>query len=233
MTDGRDDDLARLAAHYAQRGAPGRYSLLQPDVWQLVQERQRVILQGLARRGWHDVAALRLTEVGCGAGDNLLEWLRTGVVPANLTGCELLPDRLALARERLPAGVSLLAGDATRAPIAPGSQDIVLQATVFSSLLDDAVQQALADAMWRWLKPGGAILWYDFTVDNPNNAQVRGVPLARLRQLFPAGRLRARRVTLAPPIARWVVRVHPALYAVFNTLPLLRTHLLAWIDKQP
>jgi len=232
LSDGRDDELARVAAHYAQRGAPGRYSLLQPDVWQLVQERQRAILQGLVRRGWHEPATLRLTEVGCGAGDNLLEWLRTGFAPTSLTGCELLPDRLALARERLPGDVTLLAGDATQAPIAPGSQDIVLQATVFSSLLDDAVQQALAQAMWRWLKPGGAILWYDFTVDNPHNTQVRGVPLARLRQLFPAGRLHHRRITLAPPIARRVVRVHPALYTVFNALPLLRTHLLAWIDKQ-
>jgi SAM-dependent methyltransferase len=145
---------------------------------------------------------------------------------------ELLPDRLAQARERLPGGVALLAGDATLAPVPPGSQDIVLQATVFSSLLDDAVQQALADAMWRWLKPGGAILWYDFTVDNPHNAQVRGVPLARLRQLFPRA-VCNQRITLAPPIARRVVRVHPALYTVFNALPLLRTHLLAWIDKQP
>ena len=72
-------------------------------------------------------------------------------------------------------------GDATQAPVAPGSQDIVLQSTVFSSLLDDAFQQRLADTMWRWLKPGGAVLWYDFTVNNPRNPDVRGVPLARVR----------------------------------------------------
>jgi hypothetical protein len=102
---------------------------------------------------------------------------------------------------------------------------------VFSSLLEDAQQQRLADAMWRWLKPGGAVLWYDFTVDNPNNRHVRGVPLARLRALFPAGRLRWQRVTLAPPLARRVVAVHPALYGLFNAVPLLRTHVLAWIDK--
>jgi len=40
-----------------------------------------------------------------------------------------------------------------------------------------------------------------------------------------------RRVTLAPPIARMAVRLHPGLYAVLNALPLLRTHLLAWIRK--
>jgi SAM-dependent methyltransferase len=229
--DERNAELQRVAAHYAQRGAPDRYSLLQPDVWQLVQERQRAILRGLARRGWNDPAALSLAEVGCGAGGNLLEFLRIGFVPARLVGCELLPERLAMARERLPAALALWPGDACAAPIAPGSQDIVFQATVFSSLLDDALQQRLADAMWRWVRPGGAVLWYDFTVDNPNNREVRGVPLGRLRQLFPSGRLTHQRITLAPPIARRVASLHPALYTVFNALPPLRTHLLAWIDK--
>jgi len=75
------------------------------------------------------------------------------------------------------------------------------------------------------------VLWYDFTVDNPRNPDVRGVPLARVRALFPYARVQAQRVTLAPPLARAVTRLHPALYTVFNTIPLLRTHVLAWIAK--
>jgi SAM-dependent methyltransferase len=225
------DDLPALAERYARRGPVDRYSLLQPDVWQLVQERQRAILRGLVRRGWHDPAALRLTEVGCGAGGNLLEFLRTGLQPQHLTGCELQPDRLALARACLPAALALHLGDAAAAPIEPASQDIVFQATVFSSLLDDATQARLAQAMWGWVKPGGAVLWYDIRVDNPRNRDVRGVPLARVRALFPQGRVQAQRITLAPPLARRVAAVHPALYPVFNALPLLRTHWLAWIHK--
>jgi hypothetical protein len=102
---------------------------------------------------------------------------------------------------------------------------------VFSSLLDDAFQQRLAAAMWRWLKPGGGVLWYDFTVDNPRNRDVRGVPLARIRALFPEARVESRRVTLAPPLARAVCRVHPGLYTLCNVLPPLRTHLLCWLGK--
>jgi len=83
------------------------------------------------------------------------------------------------------------------------------------------------------VKPGGGVLWYDFTVDNPRNRDVRGVPEARLRQLFPQSQARVQRLTLAPPLARAVVRVHPALYTVFNVLPALRTHVLAWIAKPP
>ena len=103
--------------------------------------------------------------------------------------------------------------------------------TVFSSLLDDHFQQRLADAMWRWVKPGGAVLWYDFTVDNPRNPDVRGVPLREVRALFPQAAIAARRVTLAPPLARAVCRVHPGLYTLCNVLPPLRTHLLGWLGK--
>ena len=135
------------------------------------------------------------------------------------------------ARGQLPATTVVHEGDAAALPFAEGSFDLVYQSTVFSSLLDDAFQQRLANAMWRWVRPGGGVLWYDFTYDNPRNPDVRGVPLARVRDLFPSGRIDARRVTLAPPISRRVCRLSPAAYGLFNALPFLRTHLLCWIAK--
>ena len=220
-----------MAERYARRDVGDRYSALNPDVWQTLQERQRAMLALFARAGVRNVSGLKLTEVGCGAGGNLLELLRIGFAPEHLTGLELLPERHVQARRVLPAATTVWQGDAADAPVEAASQDIVLQSTVFSSLLDDAFQQRLADAMWRWLRPGGAVLWYDFTVDNPRNPDVRGVPLRRVRELFPLACIAHRRVTLAPPLARRVARVHPALYTAFNVLPLLRTHVLAWIAK--
>lgn len=230
MSDPQAEPQA-VAERYARRGESHRYSLLRPDVWQTVQERQRALLQMLVRHGVADLPALRLTEVGCGAGGNLLELLRLGLDPAHLQGLELLPERHAQARAALPAATIVWLGDATQAEIAPASQDLVLQSTVFTSLLDDGFQQRLADTMWRWVKPGGAVLWYDFTVNNPRNPDVRGVPLARVRQLFPQARIDARRVTLAPPLARAICKIHPGLYSVLNTVPWLRSHLLAWVGK--
>lgn len=228
------DEIADLARRYAHRAAADdRYHPLRADVMATLQERQRALRALLLDHGCTDPAALRVVEVGCGAGGNLLELLRLGFLPAHLQGVELLPERLALARERLPPALALHGGDACALALPAGSQDIVYVSTVFSSLLDDAFQQRLAETMWRWLKPGGAVLWYDFRVDNPANRDVRGVPLRRVQELFPQGRIAARRVTLAPPIARRVVRLHPTLYAVFNALPLLRTHVLAWVSKPP
>jgi SAM-dependent methyltransferase len=226
-----NDEARAVAERYARRGTTDLYSALRPEVCQTLQERQRVLLYLLAAHGITDLSALRLLEVGCGSGGNLLELLRLGFAPQHLTGIELLPERLAQARHTLPAATELIAGDATLATIAPASQEFVLQSTVFSSLLDNVFQQRLADAMWAWLKPGGAVIWYDFTIDNPRNADVRGVPLRRVRELFPQGRVQHRRVTLAPPLARLLCRWHPGLYGVFNALPLLRTHVLAWVSK--
>ena len=232
MSESPHDETRAVAERYARRGGSAdRYSILRPEVWQMLQERQRALLQLMVAQGCTDLPQLRLVEVGCGSGGNLLELLRLGFAPQHLQGLELLPERFAQARRCLPEALSLRLGDAVSAPIEPGSQDLVLQSTVFSSLLDDAFQQQLAAVMWRWLKPGGAVVWYDFTVNNPRNPDVRGVPLSRVRALFAQGSITHRRVTLAPPLARAVCRVHPVLYPVFNALPLLRTHVLAWIAK--
>jgi SAM-dependent methyltransferase len=225
------DDRDAMASRYGRRGAPERYSFLQPDVWQSVQERQRAMLAFFASAGWRTLGDKHAVEVGCGAGGNLLELLRLGFAPERLIGIELLPDRVARARHGLPTAVRVIEGDASAAPVEAGSQQLVLQSTVFSSVLADEARRSLAAAMWRWVAPGGAVLWYDFTVDNPRNADVRGVPLRELRALFPQADIMVRRITLAPPLARATCRLHPRLYPVLNALPLLRTHVLAWLAK--
>jgi hypothetical protein len=75
------------------------------------------------------------------------------------------------------------------------------------------------------------VLWYDFAYNNPRNPDVLGVPLREVRVLFSGGRIMARLITLAPPLARLVCPIHPALYSVFGVLPFLRTHWLCWIRK--
>ncbi len=228
----RHDDVDAMAARYARRAAlAGLYSPLRPEVMQARQERLRVLAALLQRHARRPLAELSLLEVGCGAGDNLLDLIGLGFDPARLLANELLPERAAAARARLPATLRLLEGDALALPLAEGSLDLVLQSTVFSSLLDADFRSRLAARLWAWLKPGGAVVWYDFAVDNPRNADVKGMPLAEVRRLFPAATIDARRVTLAPPLARGAARLHPALPALLNTLPLLRTHRLAWIAK--
>jgi SAM-dependent methyltransferase len=225
-------DSAEMPARYARRAAlAGLYDPLRPEVMAARQERQRVLAQLLTQHLRLPRGQARLLEVGCGDGSNLLELLQLGFAPERLQGNELLPERAAAARGRLPATLAVLEGDALALPLPPASLDLVLQSTVFSSLLEADFRLQLASRMWHWLKPGGAVIWYDFTVNNPRNADVQGMPRAELRRLFPAASIDARRVTLAPPLARRAAAVHPALPRLLNLLPLLRTHCLAWIAK--
>lgn len=226
-------EVKAVSERYARRDVGDRYNPLRPEIWCSRQERYRALIALLRRHAGRPLAQLEVLEVGCGFGDNLLELLQLGFDPGRLIANELLPQRLVEARRRLPDAVALYGGDALALSLPDESFDIVLQSTVFTSLLDNGFQQRLAQRMWNWVRPGGGVLWYDFSWDNPRNRDVRAVPLARVRELFPAGVLHVRRVTLAPPLARAVCRVHPSLYGVFNALPLLRTHVLAWIAKAP
>lgn len=230
---GKEGDA--VAERYARRAADGRlaglYDPLRPEVLLARQERERALVSMLRRHAPRPLPELDVLEIGCGHGDSLLELLRLGADPARLVGSELLPARADAARRRLPACLAVLAGDAMALPFEPSSFDLVLQVTVFTSLLDDDFQHRLARRMWHWLRPGGAIVWYDFAVDNPRNRDVRGVPMSRVRTLFPQATIEARRVTLAPPIGRRAAALHPGLWRALNALPWLRTHRLAWIGK--
>ena len=237
--DDRDDtgeaaEASAVRARYARRpqaAADARYSLANPAALLAMQGRQRAIVELLRGAGRSDFAAQTVLEFGSGSGGNLLELLWLGFRPEHLAGVELLPERHEAARARLPAAVQLTLGDATGTVIEPASVDIAYASTVFSSLLDDAFRQRFADAMWRAVRPGGGVLWYDFTVDNPANADVRGVPVRQVRELFPEARITGRRLTLLPPLARRLVRLGPAWHQAFDALPWLRTHWLAWIAK--
>lgn len=235
MTDLHKDEIDNITERYARRSAtiPGdRYSYLNPAVYMAHQERERALIRGLSRMSCRvPLTEMRVLEIGCGSGANLLTLLRIGVAPGNLAGNELLLERAEAARQVMPPSVTIHHGNAADMDD-PGGFDLIVQSTVFSSILSDELRQAVAESMWNQLKPGGEILWYDFTYDNPGNPDVRGVGLSEVRRLFPAADIRWERITLAPPVSRLITRVHPSLYTIFNLFPLLRTHILCWIEKK-
>lgn len=222
-----------VQARYARRNAQAdaaRYSLYANGAaLQAHQERLRAVVSLWRSHGWEDLAGKPILEVGCGSGGNLQDLVRLGATPRCLTGIDLIPARCDAARANLPGEVQIFECDATLAPIPRASQHAVLAFTMFSSLLDEDFRRHLARTMWQWIAPGGGVLIYDFTVNNPRNPDVQGRPLNELKALFPSARLRSRKLTLAPPIAR---RLHPALISpASRLLPFLRTHRLTWAIK--
>lgn len=232
----QNDEIQKVRERYSRRdldllSQTSLYNPLNPSVYMECQEKERALIHWIKYAGLTPVQNKRVLEIGCGTGKNLIELLSLGFQPENLVANELLDERALSARHRLPAATQILIGDASNLDLPENSFDVVLQSTVFTSILDDEFQKKLAKRMWAMAKPQGGVLWYDFIFDNPNNPDVRGIPIRRIHELFPDGKIKVWRLTLAPPISRRVTKIHPNLYTLLNTIPFLRTHVLCWIKK--
>ena len=225
-------ETERVRAAYARRPArDARYSWFLPGHLYLMQQRDRAVLDALARHGLADLEGMRVLEIGCGDGNWLRDLVRWGATPERLVGVDLLADRLREAVRRGPPGSGFAQVLGGELPFRAGSFDLVIQSTVFTSILDPAVRAAVAGEMLRVLRPGGRVLWYDFHVNNPANPDVRAVSHAEIRGLFPGCAVDARRVTLAPPVARRLAGWSWLACRALELLPFLRTHSLAVITK--
>jgi ubiquinone/menaquinone biosynthesis C-methylase UbiE len=222
-------ELDRIRERYKRR--LGTYDAWVPWIYMTRQELERALIKILTSQRLLPPSGKRLLDIGCGAGAHLQFFMRLGFSSEDLVGIELQHERVEAARSRLPPTVSLMSGDASQIDLPDESFDVVFQSLVFSSILDDQLQAAVAEKMWRLTRPGGGVLWYDFTWNNPRNQDVRGVSISRVKELFPHARPIVRRVTLAPPLARFVTQAVPAMYTLFNCVPLLRTHVLCWLPK--
>jgi ubiquinone/menaquinone biosynthesis C-methylase UbiE len=168
------------------------------------QERERQTLALLRQYGCMPLTERTILEVGCGSGAWIQQFIRWGANPGHVTGIDLRADVLARGRANLPAAVRLEQANAAALPLAPGQFDIVLQSTMFTSVLDPQLRRQIAAEMLRVLKPNGVILWYDFLVNNPANPDVRGVCKQEISRLFTGCKFDLRRVTLVPPVLRWL-----------------------------
>lgn len=100
--------------------------------------------------------ARRWLDVGCGTGALCAEILRHAG-PAALTGVDPSEGFLAVARQRLPASVRLLAGSAASIPLPDGEVDVAVSALVLNFVPD--LPRGLAE-MARVLVPGGVVAGY-------------------------------------------------------------------------
>ncbi|MFH2103082.1 MAG: class I SAM-dependent methyltransferase [Chloroflexota bacterium] len=228
------DDLDRLRAEYADRkrrlANSDRYSLSNPARRFEILQRQHRTLELLLKRGFLPLSGTNILEIGCGAGGVLDEYLGFGADPGYLHGCDLLADSLHSALQRFPV-LPLACADGQDLPYPAGAFDLVLQYTVFTSLLDPAIKKKLAREILRVLKPGGMILWYDFCW-NPTNPQTRGIRPAEIRELFPGCRYEFQRITLAPPVTRLLVPLSWGLCLLLERIKLFNSHYLVAIQVE-
>ncbi len=226
---------ARLRSAYERRKLEipkQRYSYFSAGNLLHIQERERRVLALLARHAQVPLEEMKILEVGCGTGFWLREFIKWGACPEKLVGLDLLQDRIEECKRLCPSGVTVHCGNAASIDLPRESFDLILQSTVFSSVLDVATRRQMANEMVRVLRHGGIIIWYDLFMNNPNNADVRGIDRSQIRALFPKCKITSSRITLAPPLARWLARRARTICDVLAGLRILDTHLLAVISKQ-
>jgi SAM-dependent methyltransferase len=219
-------EAQRIRDVYARRASSGRerrYSLFLPAHLFHAQALERALTRALRREQITTLAGQWILDIGCGGGSWLTGLTRFGALADCLYGVDLREEALPTKGDANYAAAS--GGDL---PFQSGSFDLVCQLTMMSSVLDISMRRRIAGEMLRVLRPGGRLLWYDFTV-NPFNRDVTGIRLSQLRDLFPGATLHVERVTLAPPLTRLLApRLWLACEAM-EQIPWLRTHLLATI----
>jgi ubiquinone/menaquinone biosynthesis C-methylase UbiE len=222
---------SRIQAAYARRRSGDLYSRFNPAYLFMVQDREKHLLKLLSAYECIPLETKKILEIGCGNGDLLRDFIKWGARPENIIGIDLLPDRVAEAIHLCPKAIDIQQGNAAKLQFADESFDVIVQATVFTSVLDMNMKRQMAAEMFRVVKSDGLILWYDYHMDNPKNPDVKGVTAREISGLFPKCQIHLQRITLAPPLARLLAPYSWLLCEVLSRVPWLCTHYIGVIRK--
>jgi SAM-dependent methyltransferase len=223
---------ARIKSAYGKRSGGLQYSWSNPAYLFDLQELERRLLAILRAQGLYSLNDKKILEIGCGYAYWLRRFIQWGARPENTTGLDLLSDRVAKAKQLCPQGVGIHCANAARLAFDNDSFDLVLQFTVFTSVLDFKVKKLMAREMLRVVRESGRIIWYDYHMNNPWNPDVRGIRKHEISQLFPGCHIELQRITLAPPLVRLLAPYSWLLCYVLERLKIFDTHYLGVIRKK-
>jgi ubiquinone/menaquinone biosynthesis C-methylase UbiE len=105
----------------------------------------------------------RILDVGCGDGHWLRTFLEFGAQPADLFGIDISSERFDYGRSKNPS-ITLMQTDGIKIPFEDAHFDLVTQFVAFSSIPTISLRQQVAQEIYRVLKPGGYVFWWDLLV---------------------------------------------------------------------
>ncbi|MEW6301889.1 MAG: class I SAM-dependent methyltransferase [Verrucomicrobiota bacterium] len=227
-------EVERLQSVYREYGERGwgqtKWAPANRGNQAMQRERARMLEQLLRDTGCFPLRQRRILDVGCGGGELLAGFEDWGAKPENLFGVDLLAERICRAKANHPR-FNFQRANAESLPFEDEWFDLVTVFTVFSSILDPQMTRNVSREISRVLRPGGAVVWYDFRMNNPFNPHVRGIARGEIRRLFSGHDARLRTITLLPPLARRLGVLTPLLYPCLASLPFLRSHYLGVLGK--
>jgi SAM-dependent methyltransferase len=168
MSPGNSYDDAARAAAYASLEFPGTYYLAFRDLPEIIAA---------------SVTGRRVLDFGCGAGRSAGFLRRLGF---EVTGVDISPSMIELARRADPAGRYQLIADGDFSGLTPGAFDLVLSAFAFDNIPEVARRLGLLRGLGELLCPSGRMIvlgstpeiytheWASFTTrDFARNRQAR------------------------------------------------------------
>lgn len=192
----------------------GRWGWDRPGNVAIAKEREAVAGQLLDVDG----PVRRVLDIGAGTGGGF-----PNLFPdAFRVRLDVLAWRLGVA-DPPGSGRAAVCADGTALPHPDASVDVVLLSVVLSSV-PEAVGRALLAEVGRVVRPGGAVVVYDFRVANPRNRATRRVTRRWVTGALPAFATTSASVTLAPPLARALRDRTAHWYGPLGRLRMTRTH---------
>lgn len=252
-------EAIRIRTEYARRDKTGLsqmiYRYTNPAFLFHMQEREWAILSLLRREGF-ELSGSSVLEVGCGNGHILQRFMEFGAREA--MGVDLMETRIQDGKKRYP-NLHLRQGNAALLPYQDSRFDLVMQFTCLSSVLDVATRQQIASEMWRVLRPGGVIVFYDlrptpmfarflnrtfhWLFHDPKWEQldayaryaqlptpVRPLALSEIQELFSQGRMHHLSLSLDFDLAH-LARTSRWFAGLLSCFQGLRTHYLVIVHK--
>ncbi|MEO5904036.1 MAG: class I SAM-dependent methyltransferase [Gemmatimonadaceae bacterium] len=163
----------------------------------------------------------RILDVGCGSGAGLIQFLRLGFRPDQLSGIDISKERIDHARRSLP-NVDFMCESAEALSYATGTFDIVFESTMFVLLPSEDMARAIASEMVRVTRPGGYLMLVDWRYSRPGSDVYKAMNSSRIADLFGVGKTTSvaarEKGALVPPLGRFLSRRIPSLYFAAQAL---------------
>ncbi|NJO92663.1 MAG: methyltransferase domain-containing protein [Chloroflexia bacterium] len=150
------EEIAKIEERYESRKKNKKRE--DPYFQHFALSERELIYSTIVNKFWsHKPEKLSILEIGAGVGDNLLFFHRIGIPWKNIYANELLSDRVERLKMNLAPASTILPGNALDLDY-ENSFDIVLQSTVFTSILDSSFKRELALKMMKNGKKRGIII---------------------------------------------------------------------------
>jgi len=226
------DEIQRIINVYDKRAKNSKldYNPLLAFNYYFLNSKEKQLAKLLYKFYSKDVSNLKALDMGFGNGIDLLTLIKYGFNVKNLYGTEILEERFKKVCEIIPnANLKLI--DGFYLPFEDNSMDLIIQSTVFSSILNEDARKNLANEMLRVLSPNGKIFSYDIRFPNPWNKNVIKLDKKEIKSLFKNCKISFYPTTLNPIFARKLAYFSLIFCEIFSFLPLLRSHYLSVIQK--